>query len=71
MPDYFAELDEKQNVVAVWVKEKSARAPRVFDPNKHIFDAKTASGYFGAPKEKIAHWISGAQQESVRSSVYE
>jgi hypothetical protein len=63
MPDYIAELDEKQSIVAVWVKERSARGPRVFDPNEHIFDANTASGYFGAPKEKIAHWIAGARQQ--------
>jgi hypothetical protein len=43
MPDYIAELDEKQNVAAVWVKEKSARGPSVFDPRKHIFDANKDS----------------------------
>ena len=64
MPDYFAELDEKQNVVAVWVKEKSARGPRVFDPKKHIFDAKSGSGYFGAPKQEIIKWIAGTNQRS-------
>ena len=64
MPDYFAELDEKQNVVAVWVKEKSARGPRVFDPKKYMFGAKSGSGYFGAPKQEIIKWIAGAHQQS-------
>jgi hypothetical protein len=64
MTHYIAELDESQEIATVWVKEKAARGPTVFDPQKHIFDANTASGYFGAQKEKIAHWIAGAQQQS-------
>ncbi|OJI94570.1 hypothetical protein LY10_00135 [Planktotalea frisia] len=64
MTHYIAELDESQEIAAVWVKEKAARGPTVFDPQKHIFDANTASRYFGAPKEKITHWIAGAQQQS-------
>jgi hypothetical protein len=64
MTFYIAEVDEKQKIVAVWIKEKAARGPTVFDPQKHIFDANTASEYFGAPKEKIAHWIAGAQRQS-------
>lgn len=64
MTHYIAELDESQEIAAVWVKEKAARGPTVFDPQKHIFDANTASGYFGAPREKIAHWIARYQQQS-------
>ncbi len=57
MTDYIAEVDEAQQVVAVWVKEKSARSARVFDPRKHIFNDAPSAQYFGAPKEKIQHWI--------------
>lgn len=63
MVHYIAELDESQEIAAVWVKEKAARGPSVFDPQKHIFDANMASGYYGAPKERIEHWISGVQQQ--------
>lgn len=58
MTYYIAELDETQQVVAVWIKEKAARAPRVFDPSKHVFDDTPQAQFFGAPKEKIQHWIS-------------
>lgn len=63
MTDYIAELDEKQNVAAVWVKEQSARGPSVFDPRKHIFDANKDSVFFGASKEKIMSWIAGIHQQ--------
>jgi len=63
MPDYIAELDEKQDVAAVWVKEKSARAPRVFDPRKHIFDANKDSVFLGASEEKIMSWIAGIDRQ--------
>lgn len=63
MADYIAELDEMQDIAAVWIKEKSARGPSVFDPRKHIFDANRPSEYFGAPKEKIMIWIAGTQQQ--------
>ena len=48
MVHYIAELDESQEICAVWVKEKSARGPYVFDPQKHILNPKTVSGYSGA-----------------------
>ena len=60
MTSYIAELDEKQKVAAVWVHDKAVRAPRVFDPKKHIFDAEQASGFFGASKEDIGNWIAAA-----------
>lgn len=64
MTCYIAELDEAQEIAAVWVKEKTARGSSVFDPNKHIFDAESASGFIGAPKERIAAWIAHAQLRS-------
>lgn len=64
MTYYIAELDETQQIVAVWIKEKTSRAPRVFDPNKHIFDGTSQAEFFGAPKEKIKGWLSGAQSRS-------
>lgn len=63
MPDYIAELDDEQNIVAVWFKDSTARGPKVFDPDKHVFEAGSASGYFGAPQEKIAAWIAGVQRQ--------
>jgi len=57
MVDYIAEVDEKQNVSAVWVKTDKARSAKVFDPHKHIFDGDAVAGYFGAPREKIVSWI--------------
>lgn len=64
MTYYIAELDETQQVVAVWIKEKTSRGPRVFDPKKHIFDDTSQAEFFGAPKEKILRWISGLQANS-------
>ena len=64
MVQYIAELDESQEICAVWVKEKSARGPYVFDPQKHILNPKTVSGYSGAQKEKIEEWISKSLQRS-------
>jgi len=63
MTQYIAELDETQQVVAVWIKEDTARAPRVFDPKKHIFDTTNAAEFCGAPKEKIETWISCLQAD--------
>jgi hypothetical protein len=60
MAYYIAELDEAQQIAAVWIKESMARGPRVFDPAKHFFDADTASGFIGATKEEIASWIDRA-----------
>lgn len=65
MTYYIAELDEAQKIAAVWVKEKAARGPSVFDPKKHIFDTDTASGFLGAPKERIAAWIAQTQLRSL------
>ncbi|OSQ63018.1 hypothetical protein MCRY_06585 [Marivita cryptomonadis] len=64
MTYYIAELDETQQVIAVWIKQKSARAPRVFDPRKHIFDDTNSAEYFGAPKESIQNWIARAETHS-------
>lgn len=63
MTFYIAEMDEGQKIAAVWIKEKAARGPRVFDPEKHIFDAEAATGFFGAPEEKIARWITRAKRD--------
>jgi hypothetical protein len=63
MTDYIAELDEKQNVAAVWVKEKLARGPSVFDPRKHIFDPNRNSVFIGASEEKIMSWIAGIDRQ--------
>jgi hypothetical protein len=60
MAYYIAELDEAQQIAAVWIKESMARGPRVFDPAKHFFDADTASGFIGATKEEITSWIDRA-----------
>jgi len=62
MTYYIAEIDEGQKIAAVWIKEKTAGGPSVFDPKKHIFDPDTASGFFGASKEKIARWIGRAER---------
>lgn len=64
MTYYIAEIDEAQKIAAVWIKETKARGPSVFDPKKHIFDAETASGFIGAPKDRIANWIARAQFRS-------
>jgi hypothetical protein len=61
MTCYIAELDETQQVIAVWIQEKSARSPRVFDPRKHIFDDTKPAEFSGAPKEKIRNWIVSAK----------
>ncbi|MCI5110062.1 MAG: hypothetical protein MRY75_05865 [Marivita sp.] len=64
MTYYIAELDEAQQVVAVWIKEDTARSPRVFDPRKHIFDTNGTAEFSGAPKEKIQNWIARAQADA-------
>jgi len=53
MTDYIADLDEKQNVAAVWVKEKLARGPSVFDTRKHIFDPNKNSVLLVLQKKKL------------------
>lgn len=54
---YIAEYDEEQQIAAVWIQEKSARCPRVFDPKKHFFEAGSTAEFFGAPRKKIEQWI--------------
>jgi len=64
MTTYIAELDETLQVSAVWIKETSARAPRVFDPQRHAQIDATAAEFHGAPREKIQRWIARAQAAS-------
>jgi hypothetical protein len=67
MTIYIAELDETQKIATVWIKEKSARGPKVYDPQKHVFDATSATGFFGASQNDIATWIAAAQNASATS----
>jgi len=60
MTDYIAELDEHREIAAVWVTEPDTRAPRVFDPRRHVFDPGRSIGFFGAPREAIEAWIRDA-----------
>lgn len=64
MTYYIAELDETQQVIAVWIKEETDRGPRVFDPRKHRFDTTQPGEFFGAPKEKIQNWMTSAQAQA-------
>ena len=66
MTIYIAELDETQKIATVWIKEKSARGPKVYDPKKHVFDVTSASGFFGASQDDIATWIADSQNTSLR-----
>lgn len=54
---YIAELNETGRVEAVWVKSQNARAPRVYDPVKHIFDPTSRNEFCGAPKDDIVNWL--------------
>lgn len=54
---YIAELDEARRIAAVWVKTKSARSPKVFDPRKHRFDPTGPNEFLGAPRTEIIDWI--------------
>ena len=54
---YIAEYDEKQKIAAVWVKETTARGPRVFDPKQHVFEAGPSAEFFGAPRREIEKWV--------------
>lgn len=63
---YIAEYDDAEQIVAVWVKEKSSRSPRVFDPTKDTFDPTRSAEFFGAPKREIEQWlISAHEREAV------
>ncbi len=66
MTYYIAELDEAHGIAAIWIKEKGARGPSVFDPSKHIFDTDKTSGFIGAPKAKIENWIARATRSAQR-----
>lgn len=63
---YIAEFDEKHQIIAIWVKEKWARAPRVFDPEKHVFDKSAAAEFFGASREQIEDWLIDMQSPARR-----
>lgn len=60
MDCYIAELDEANRIAAVWVKEKKARGPSIFDPKKHIFDPQLANDFVGAPQKEIVSWLTSA-----------
>lgn len=66
MTYYIAEIDEKQQITAVWVKEKTARGASVYDPNKHVFDSDSASGFFGASRRDIGNWLAKTSQRGLR-----
>lgn len=68
MTYYIAEVDETQQVVAVWVREKAARAAHVFDPQKHKFDVDRATGFSGASKEDIGKWVVGLAKNAEGSA---
>lgn len=64
MTIYIAELDETRKISVVWIKEKSARGPTVYDPRVHDFDVTNARGFFGASQDDIATWIANAQNKT-------
>ena len=66
MTFYVAERDEDNRIAAVWIKERAARSPVIFDPRKHSFDSKSASGFFGASEAEIARWISMREPQDLR-----
>lgn len=66
MTDYIAELDETQQIIALWIKEKNDRAPQVFDPKKHVFDHRTARSFHGAPQKDIEDWIARSSSAKTR-----
>ncbi len=57
MTDYIAELDEVQQIAAVWVKTPDCRGPRVFDPARDRVDPDAARMFFGASRDDILNWI--------------
>ncbi len=65
MTQYIAELDESQQIAAVWVKEKAARGPSVFNPKKHTFTPAPDDIFSGAPKKLIGIWIADAQAKGI------
>lgn len=60
MDTYIAELDDRHQIAAIWVKKKTARGPRVFDPKKHIFDPQSPSEFIGAAETDIVNWLASA-----------
>ena len=63
MDSYIAELDEASRITAVWVKKKNSRSPRVYDPQKHVFDPGLPNEFVGAPKNDIVNWLSAAKSK--------
>ena len=61
---YVAELDETNRIAAVWVKERKARGPRIFDPKKHRFDPQLANDFVGAPQNDIVSWLTAASRKN-------
>ena len=68
MSYYIAEIDEEQQITAVWVKEKRARGACVYDPNKHVFDSVSASGFFGASRRDIGNWLAKTSQSGLKQA---
>lgn len=64
MKIYVAELDEQLRVSAVWVKKRTARSPSIFDPSKHVFDAKADAEFWGAPRNEIVRWLNDSRARS-------
>ncbi|MGJ8621200.1 MAG: hypothetical protein ACSHW1_00380 [Yoonia sp.] len=62
MDRYIAEMDEANRIAAVWVKERTARGPSVFDPRKHIFDPRQPAEFLGAPQKEIVNWLDAANR---------
>ena len=54
---FFAELDERKRVAAVWVKGPSDRTPKIFDRRKHAFDPRSQYDFIGAPQSQIEEWL--------------
>lgn len=65
MITYIAELDDTQRIVAVWIKNETARGPCVFDPRKHIFDDRSETEFCGASKDQIVGWMSAQHAKAL------
>ncbi|MEL6572396.1 MAG: hypothetical protein AAFQ64_12085 [Pseudomonadota bacterium] len=54
---YIAETAEDGEITAVWFYQKGARAPQVFDPERHGPPALDGATCFGATREKMQAWL--------------
>lgn len=65
---FIAETDENGRISCVWIIPPDKKSPRVFDPQKHIFDHKIKANFCGARPSDIQSWLTACSKSDELSS---